>query len=77
METMQYLLNLIPFKVISTTPKELWTGRKPSLDHVCILGNLAHVLKRDPSKLEVRSDVCLFVSYPKGTKGYLFYNPKE
>ena len=35
------------------------------------------MLKRDPSKLEARSDVCLFVGYPKGTKGYLFYDPKE
>ena len=35
------------------------------------------MLKRDPSKLETRSDVCLFVGYPKGTKGYLFYDPKE
>ena len=35
------------------------------------------MLKRDLSKLETRSNVCLFVGYPKGTKGYLFYNPKE
>ena len=35
------------------------------------------MLKRDPNKLEVRLEVCLFVGYPKGTKGYLFYDPKE
>ena len=35
------------------------------------------MLKRDHSKLEARSDVCLFVGYPKGTKDYLFYDPKE
>ena len=35
------------------------------------------MLKRDPSKLEARTDVCLFVGYPKGIKGYLFYNPRE
>ena len=35
------------------------------------------MLKRDPSKLEARSKVCLFVGYPRGTKGYLFYDPKE
>ena len=35
------------------------------------------MLKRDPSKLEVRSNVCLFVGYHKGTKGYLFYDPQE
>ena len=63
--------------VISTTLKELWTGRKPSLGHVRIWGSPAHVLRRDPSKLESISEVGLFVGYPRGTKGYLFYDPKE
>ena len=35
------------------------------------------MLKKYPSKLEARSDVCLFVGYPKETNGYLFYDPKE
>ena len=35
------------------------------------------MLKRDPSKLEARSEVCLFVGYPKGPKGYLFNDPTE
>ena len=77
LETTQYLLNLVPSKVISATPKELWSRRKPSLGHVRIWGSPAHVLKRDPSKLEARTEVCLFVGYPKGTKGYLFYDPQD
>ena len=77
LEITQYILNLVPSKAVSTTPKELWTGRKPSLGHVQIWGSPAHVLKRDPSKLEAMIDVCLFVGYLKGTKGYLFYNPHE
>ena len=52
-ETPQYLLNLVPSKAISTNPKELWTGRKPSLGHIRIWGSPAHVLRRDPSKLEL------------------------
>ena len=35
------------------------------------------MLKWDPSKLETRSNVCLFVGYPKGTKGYMFYDPHD
>ena len=35
------------------------------------------MLNRDLSKLEARSNVCLFVGYPKETKGYLFYDPQE
>ena len=43
----QDIMNLVTSKVVSTTPNELWTGRKPrtGLD----LGSRAHVLKRDPS----------------------------
>ena len=67
----------MPSKAISTTPKELWSGRKPSLGHVRIWGSPAHVLRTDLSKLEARSEVGLFVGNPRGTKGYLFYDPKE
>ena len=77
LETTQYIINLVPSKAVSTTSKELWTGRKPNLGHIRIWGSPAHVLKRDPSKLESRSDVCLFVGYPKGTKGYMFYDSQE
>ena len=35
------------------------------------------MLKWDPNKLKTRSDVCLFVGYPKGTKGYIFYDPQN
>jgi len=35
------------------------------------------VLKVKTDKLETRSEVCTFVGYPKGTKGWLFYNPRE
>ena len=35
------------------------------------------MLRRYPSKLEARLEVGLFVGYPRGTKGYLFYDPKE
>ena len=40
-------------------------------------GVVPHMLKRDPSKLETRSDVCLFVGYLKRAKGYMFYDPHE
>ena len=70
LETTQYILNLVPSKVVSTTPKELWTRCKPSLGHVWIWGSPAHVLKRDPNKLEATTDV-------KETKNYLFYDPQD
>ena len=51
--------------------------RKLNMGHVRIWSSPAHVLKRDPSKLEVMTNVCLFVDYPKGTKGYMFYDPQD
>ncbi|KAL5562549.1 hypothetical protein UlMin_032296 [Ulmus minor] len=72
-----YLLNLVPSKLVPKTPHELWTGRKPSLRHIHIWGCPAHVLKGKTDKMESRSEVCLFVGYPKGTRGSLFYSTHD
>ena len=77
LETDTYLLNLIPSKSVSNTPTELWNGRKPILNHIRIWGAPAHVLRKEPHKLESRSEVCLFIGYPKGTRGGLFYSSSE
>ena len=77
LETATYLLNLIPSKSVSKTPTELWNGRKPSLNHIHIWVALAHVLRKEPYKLESRTEVCLFIGYPKGMRGGPFYSSPE
>ena len=77
LETTMYILNLVPNKSIPKTPQEMWTRRKPSLQHLRIWGCLAHVLKGKMSKLETRLEVCYFIGYLNGTFGWYFYNPKE
>ncbi|KAH9727196.1 hypothetical protein KPL70_008566 [Citrus sinensis] len=77
LETAVYLLNLVPSKSVPKTPIELWSGRKPSLRHVRIWGSPAHVLKPKANKMDSRSEVCMFVGYPKGTRGGLFYSPQD
>ena len=72
-----YILNLVPSKSIPKTPLEMWTGRKPSLQHLQIWGFPAHVLKGKMSKLETRSEVRYFIGYPKGTYGWYFYYLRE
>ena len=67
----------MPSKSVPKTPLELWNGRKPSLRHYRIWGCPAHVLKKKTGKLESRTEVSLFVGYPKGTRGGIFYSPKE
>ncbi|KAH9671402.1 Integrase catalytic domain-containing protein [Citrus sinensis] len=77
LENVVYLLNLVPSKSVPKTPIELWSGRKPSLRHVRIWGSPAHVLKPKADKMNSRSEVCMFVGYPKGTRGGLFYSPQD
>ena len=57
---------------------ELWCGRKPSLRHYRVWGCPAHVLNRGKAgKLDSITEVCLFIGYPKGTRGGIFYNPRD
>ncbi|TYK03644.1 gag/pol protein [Cucumis melo var. makuwa] len=77
LETTIYILNNVPSKSVSETPYELWKGRKGSLRHFRIWGCPAHVFVQNPKKLERRSKLCLFVGYPKESKGGLFYDPQE
>ena len=71
------ILNVVPSKSVSKTPLELWNGQKPSLRHYRIWGCPAHVLNKRAGKLESRTEVCLFIGYPKGTRGGIFYSPKD
>ena len=77
LETAAYILNLVPSKSVSKTPTELWKGHKPSLNHIRIWGAPAHVLVQKQQKLESRTEMCMFIGYPKGTRGGIFFNPKE
>ena len=70
-------MNVVLSKSIQKTALELWNGHKPSLRHIRIWGCPAHVLKGKTGKLEPCTEVCLFVGYPKGTRGGLFYSPQE
>ncbi len=70
-------MNQVPSKTVPGTPYERWRGKKSSLGHIKIWGCPAHVLRQKTGKLASRSELCLFVGYPKGTKGYIFYSPAD
>ena len=42
-----------------------------------IWGCESHVKRLTSDKLAPKTDKCLFVRYPKETKGYYFFNPSE
>ena len=74
LETAAYILNMVPSKSVPKTPMEMWSGRKLILSHIPIWGYPAYVLKQSSDKLDAKSELCWFVGYPKGTRGYNFYN---
>ena len=71
------ILNKVPSKSVGQTPYEIWTGNKPGFSFLKVWGCWAYVKRLESTKLEPKSDKCLFVGYPKETKGYYFYNPQE
>ena len=77
LETATFLLNRIPSKAVKKTPYELWTGKRPGLSFLKIWGCEAYVKCQASDKLASKSDKCLFVGYPKETKGYYVYIPSE
>ena len=77
LETAAFLLNRIPLKAVEKTPYELWTGKRPGLSFLKIWGCEAYVKCQASDKLSSQSNKCLFVGYPKETKGYYFYIPSE
>ena len=77
LESACYILNNVPSKSVDKTPYEIWTGRKPIISHLRVWGCPAYVKRLESDKLGPKSDRCLFVGYPKESKGYYFYLPEE
>ena len=77
LETAAFTLNRVPSKSVQKTPHEMWTGRRPSVSFMKIWGCEVYNKRMTSTKLEPKSEKCIFVGYPKETKGYYFYNPTE
>ena len=72
-----YILNHVPTKAANKTPYELWSGRKPSLQHFRVWGCPAEARPYRPNerKLDARTISCYFVGYAERSRGYKFYDP--
>ena len=77
LETIVYVLNLVPSKYVSKKPIKLRKERKHSFNDIRIWVAPTHVLAQKSQKLESRTKMCMFIGYPKGTRGGMFYNLKE
>ena len=47
------------------------------MNHIRIWGARAHVLNQKSDKMDSRTEVCMFIGYPKGMKGGIFYSTKD
>ena len=77
LKTAAYILNRVLTKAANKTPYEMWTGRKPSLQHLRIWGCPAEARPYRPQekKLDERTVSCYFVGYAERSRGYKFYDP--
>ncbi|RWR73399.1 Gag-protease-integrase-RT-RNaseH polyprotein [Cinnamomum micranthum f. kanehirae] len=74
-----YILNRVPTKAVPKTPFELWTNRKPSLNHFRVWGCPSEVRVFNPHerKLDPKTISGYFIGYPDRSKGYRFYCPNH
>ncbi|KAK9036864.1 hypothetical protein V6N11_021788 [Hibiscus sabdariffa] len=77
LEASAFTLNRVPSKSVQKTPHEMWIGKRPVMSFMKVWGCKAYIEHQMSTKLEPKSHKCTFVGYPKETKGYYFFNPKE
>ncbi|KAM2033523.1 hypothetical protein FF1_015515 [Malus domestica] len=78
-KTANYIINRVPSKAVVNTPFELWTGRRPSLNHLHIWGCKAEAKVYNPNgkKLDPKTLSCYFVGYAERSKCFRFYCPSH
>lgn len=79
--TAVYIKNRSPTSglVGDTTPYEMWTKRKPNIEHLRIFGSsvMVHIPKQKRRKWDKKAVRMLLVGYSENTKGYRLYDPES
>ena len=78
--TATYVLNRAPTTAVEgKTPEEVWSGTKPSVQHLRVFGcdAYAHVPDEKRTKLDSKSRKCIFLGYVEGTKCYRLYDTEN
>jgi hypothetical protein len=78
--TAVYIQNRCPHKALEAkTPEEVFTGMKPSVDHLRIFGSLVyiHIPKEKRTKLKPSGKKGTFVGYSETSKAYKIYIPGQ
>jgi len=72
-----YIVNLsLTSTLEKMTPYEGWYEKSPNVNHFKVFGCLAylHVPHQNRKKLDVKSDLCIFIWYSATSKSYKLYN---
>jgi hypothetical protein len=79
LKTAIHILDRVSSKSVPKTPYELWTGRVPSLHHLCVWGSPAEAKVFCPNiaKLDSKTISCFFIGYLEKSKGFRFYCPNR
>ena len=78
--TVVYIQNISPHAILGEkTPKEVFIGKKPAVDHMTIFGTpvYIHVPKEKRAKLEPSEKKGIFVGYNESSKSYRIYVPVQ
>jgi hypothetical protein len=73
-----YLVNRSPSStLVEKNLHEVWSGKKPSPEHLIMFGcdAFVHVSKANKSKLNNKTKNCIFIGYKYGMKGYNLWKP--
>ncbi len=72
-----YTLNRVVGRTVAVTPYESWFGKRPNVSHFKIFGCSAfvHIPQVSRTKLDPKSERCVFVGYCEAQKAYRFWNP--
>jgi hypothetical protein len=75
--TVVYIMNRTPTAVVhGMTLEEKFTGKKLDVSHLRVFGCIAyvHVLDEKRSKLDPKTEKCIFIGYSSKQKGYRCFN---
>jgi len=76
--TVVYIMNRTPIPIVhGMTPEEKFTGKKPNVSHLRVFGCITyvHVPDEKRSKLDPKTEKCIFIGYSLEQKGYKCFNP--
>ncbi len=76
--TIIYIMNRTPTTAVhGMTPEEKFTCKKPDVSHFRVFNYIAyvHVPDEKRSKLDPKTEKCIFIGYSLKQKGYRCFNP--